>query len=166
MDHRYFQRSGAACRPNSISPNPRPRTMEVINEVFCVLCFRRCAITHVEDRTHMTISIRVKCTAAVPREAIPRGISYPGTKGGSDDKIAFSSVGGALAILRLTGSMIRQTNLSPTYFLFQYAFITAAVAENHLSTIPNMNTPTHVPRIARSVFGIQGPNSTLSPEVK
>ena len=56
--------------------------------------------THRENETHMTISIRVKCTAAVPREAIPRGISYPGTKGGSDDKIAFSSVGGALAILQ------------------------------------------------------------------
>ena len=73
--------------------------MGIINEAFCVLCVRRYAITHMEDNTHMTMSIRVKCTAAVPREAIPRGMSYPGTKGGSDDKIAFSSVGGALATL-------------------------------------------------------------------
>ena len=45
------------------------------------------------------MSIRVKCTAFVPSEAIPRGISYLGTKGGSDDKIVLSSVGGALATL-------------------------------------------------------------------
>ena len=47
----------------------------------------------------MTISIRVKCTAFVPSEAIPRGMSCLGTNGGSDDKIALSSVGGALATL-------------------------------------------------------------------
>ena len=54
---------------------------------------------NVNDNTHMTMSIRVYCTDFVPSEAIPRGISYLGTKAGNVDKIAFSSLGGALATL-------------------------------------------------------------------
>lgn len=61
--------------------------------------------------THMTMSISVKWTDFVPSEAIPRGISYLGTKGGSDDKIAFSSFGGALATLKEKGqTKTRQTS--------------------------------------------------------
>ena len=48
---------------------------------------------------YMMINTKVECTAPVPSKAIPQVTSYPGTKGGSDDKIAFSSVGGALATL-------------------------------------------------------------------
>lgn len=49
--------------------------------------------------THITMSIRVKRTDFVPSIAIPLGISYLGTKEGNDDKIALSSLGGALATL-------------------------------------------------------------------
>jgi len=70
---------------------------------FASYVFHRYAITHTIHGTYMTMSMRVKCTAVVPSEAIPRGISYLGTKGGSDDKIALSSVGGALATLRRWG---------------------------------------------------------------
>ena len=36
-----------------------------------------------------------------------------------------------------------------TYFLIQCAFVTTVVAENHLSTAVNMNTPMHVPICVR-----------------
>lgn len=126
--------------------------MAIMNEAFCDLGFHQQVVTHTTHEAYMTISIRVKCTAFVPREAIPRGISYLGTKGGSDDRISLSSAEGALATLRQRDQ--RPANVEhcgPTYFLFQYVFITAAVAENHLSTMANMNTPTHVPKTARSV---------------
>ena len=96
----------------------------------------------------MTMSIRVKRTAAVPSEAIPRGISYLGTKGGSDDKVALSSADGTFPTLWQRDQTPAKPVLRVTYFLFQYAFMTAAIAENHLSTMANMNTPTHVPKIA------------------
>lgn len=93
------QQSWPAYRPNNISPNPSPRMIEIMNEAFCDLPTSSVANRPHSHDTHMTISIRVKCTPFVPSEAIPRGISYLGTNGGSDDKIALSSVGGALATL-------------------------------------------------------------------
>ena len=133
---------------------------------FASYVFHWYPIAHTIFGTYMTMSIRVKRTAAVPSEAIPRGISYLGTKGGSDDKVASSSVDGAFPTLRQRDQKAANPVPRITYFLFQYAFMTAAVAENHLSTMANMNTPTHVPKIARFVLGIHGPNRTLSPGVK
>jgi hypothetical protein len=61
--------------------------------------FHQYAVARMGHDTHMTMSMRAKRRAVVPRVAIPRGMSYLGTKGGSDDKIALSSAGGALATL-------------------------------------------------------------------
>ena len=80
--------------------------------------------------------------------------------------MALSSVGGALVDLERWDQRSIDPPCGPTYFLFRYAFMTAAVVENHLSTAANMNTPTHVPNTAQSVFGIHGPKRTLSPGVK
>lgn len=102
-----------AYRPNNISPNPRPRMMDMMNEAFCVLFFFIGIRIPTQSRnTHMTMSIRVKCTDCVPSEAIPRGISYLGTKGGSDDKIALSSLGGALATLQRQDQLKARPNLA------------------------------------------------------
>jgi len=61
--------------------------------------FRRHPSAHTVHDTYMTISTRVKCTAFVPSGAIPRCVSYLGTKQGSDDKMALSPVGGVLTTL-------------------------------------------------------------------
>lgn len=74
--------------------------MEIMNEAFWVLLFYRFVNDCVIYDTHITMSIRVKRIDFVPSIAIPLGISYLGTKGGSDDKIALSSTGEALATLR------------------------------------------------------------------
>ena len=61
--------------------------------------FRWYPFAHTIHDTYMAISIRVKCTAFVPSEAISRGMSYLGTEQGNDDTITLSSVGGVFADL-------------------------------------------------------------------
>ena len=88
--------------------------MGIINEAFCALCVHRYAITHgarcLHDDKHQG-EMHSRCAE---RRNPPQYIV--GTKGGSDNKKTFTSVGGALAILRRRYQRPAGLTLPPAYF--------------------------------------------------